>query len=65
MRDLAEAVILADDLNRKEGGPSKIAVRVQETASRVRLAFAAACPAAELFRSLVLAFTREPRAESP
>ena len=43
----------------------KIAVRVQETASRVRLAFAAACPAAELFRSLVLAFTREPRAESP
>ena len=43
----------------------KIAVRVQETASRVRLAFAAACPAAELFRSLVLAVTRCPRAGSP
>jgi hypothetical protein len=37
----------------------KIAVRIQETASRVRLGFAAACPAAELFRSLVLAFTRK------
>jgi hypothetical protein len=30
----------------------KIAARVIETASRVRLAFAAACPEAELFRSL-------------
>lgn len=43
----------------------KIAVRVEETASRVRLAFAAACPAAELFRNLALVFTRDPRAESP
>ena len=43
----------------------KIAVRVKETASRVRLAFAAACPAAELFRSLVLAFTGRPGSASP
>jgi Transposase DDE domain group 1 len=33
----------------------KIAARVVETASRVRLAFAAACPEAELFRSLPMA----------
>jgi len=30
----------------------KIAARVIETASRVRLAFAAACPEADLFRGL-------------
>jgi hypothetical protein len=30
----------------------KIAARVIETASRVRLAFAASCPEADLFRSL-------------
>ena len=30
----------------------KIAARVIETASRVRLAFAAGCPEAKLFRSL-------------
>jgi len=30
----------------------KIAARVSETATRVRLAFAAACPEAEMFRSL-------------
>jgi hypothetical protein len=30
----------------------KIAARVVETASRVRLAFAAVCPEANLFRSL-------------
>jgi hypothetical protein len=30
----------------------KIAARVIETASRVRLAFAAACPEADLFRDL-------------
>ena len=33
----------------------KIAARVTETASRVRIAFAAACPQAALFRSLVTA----------
>jgi hypothetical protein len=31
----------------------KIAVRVRETASRIRLAFAANCPEAELFRNLI------------
>jgi hypothetical protein len=31
----------------------KIAVRIKETASRIRLAFAANCPEAELFRGLV------------
>jgi hypothetical protein len=31
----------------------KIAVRINETASRVRLAFAANCPDAALFRGLV------------
>jgi hypothetical protein len=43
----------------------KIAVRVQETASRVRLAFAAACPEADLFRGLVHAFTTRLGAASP
>ena len=38
----------------------KIAVRIKETASRVRLAFAANCPDAELFRSLVGALTLRP-----
>jgi hypothetical protein len=33
----------------------KIAARVIETASRVRIAFAAACPEADLFRSLPVA----------
>jgi hypothetical protein len=33
----------------------KIAARVVETASRVRLAFAAACPETDLFRGLALA----------
>ena len=31
----------------------KIAVRIKETASRIRLAFAANCPDAELFRGLI------------
>lgn len=43
----------------------KIAVRVQETASRVRLAFAAACPEADLFCGLVHAFTTWPASASP
>ena len=38
----------------------KIAVRIKETASRVRLAFAANCPDAELFRSLVGALSLRP-----
>ena len=35
-----------------DGGRLKIAARVVETTSRIRLAFAAACPEADLFRSL-------------
>ncbi len=35
----------------------KIAARVVETATRVRLAFAAACPEADLFRTLPAALT--------
>ena len=38
----------------------KIAVRVRETASRVRLAFAANCPDAALFRGLVRALVLRP-----
>jgi hypothetical protein len=34
-------------------GLLKVAVRIKETASRVRLAFAANCPEAALFRSLM------------
>ena len=37
----------------------KIAARVVETASRIRLAFAAACPEADLFRSLPGALLRQ------
>ena len=38
----------------------KIAVRVRETASRIRLAFAANCPDAELFRELIGALLPRP-----
>ncbi len=38
----------------------KIAVRVRETASRIRLAFASNCPDAELFRGLMGALTQRP-----
>lgn len=38
----------------------KIAARVSETATRVRLAFAAACPEAEMFRSLASALCCHP-----
>jgi hypothetical protein len=38
----------------------KVAVRIKETASRVRLAFAANCPDAELFRDLVGALILRP-----
>ncbi len=43
----------------------KIAVRVQETASRVRLAYAACCPEADLFPGLVAALTPRPRGAAP
>jgi hypothetical protein len=38
----------------------KIAVRVRETASRIRLAFAENCPDAELFRCLIWSLTLGP-----
>jgi len=38
----------------------KVAVRVRETASRISLAFAANCPDAELFRSLIWSLTLRP-----
>jgi hypothetical protein len=38
----------------------KVAVRVRETASRVRLAFAANCPSAVLFRNLIVAVVPRP-----
>ena len=43
----------------------KIAVRVQETTSRIRLAFASCCPDADLFRHLAGALMLSPRAASP
>jgi len=38
----------------------KIAVRVRETRSRIRLAFAANCPDARLFRDLIIAMIPRP-----
>jgi hypothetical protein len=38
----------------------KVAVRIRETASRVRLAFAANCPDAALFRDLIGALSLRP-----
>ena len=38
----------------------KIAVRVRETGSRIRLAFAANCPDAELFRDLIRSMIPRP-----
>ena len=38
----------------------KIGARIRETAHRVRIAFAAACPEAELFRDLAVALRAAP-----
>ena len=38
----------------------KVAVRIRETATRIRLAFAANCPDAALFRGLVNTLIRRP-----
>jgi hypothetical protein len=38
----------------------KIGARIRETAHRVRIAFAAACPDAELFRDLAIALRPAP-----
>jgi hypothetical protein len=43
----------------------KIAVRVQESASPIRLAFASCCPEADLIRRLAVALAPHPRAASP
>ena len=70
MLALREAIPAARDLARAEFATLrlrllKIAVRVQETASRVRLAFASCCPEADLVRSLAGALLPQPRAASP
>lgn len=38
----------------------KVAARVIETASRIRVAFASACPDADIFRTIALAFKPAP-----
>jgi hypothetical protein len=70
MLSVREAIPAARDLARAEFATLrlrllKIAVRVQETASRIRLAFASCCPDADLFRALAVALRRSPRAASP
>ena len=60
LRDLARAEFTTLRL-----GLLKIAVRVQETTSRIRLAFASGCPEADLFRQVACAFAPRPRAASP
>jgi hypothetical protein len=60
LRDLAQAEFATPRLRLL-----KIAVRVQETASRIRLAYASCCPDANLFRALTVALRLSPRAASP
>jgi Transposase DDE domain group 1 len=60
MRDLAKAEFATLRLRLL-----KIAVRVQETTSRIRLAYASGCPQAGLFRSLAYSLAPRPRAASP
>ncbi|WP_244555618.1 transposase [Bosea thiooxidans] len=43
----------------------KIAVRVQETISRIRLSYAACHPEADLFQGLVTALAPQPRGAAP
>jgi hypothetical protein len=70
MLALREAIPAARELARAEFATLrlrllKIAVRVQETSSRIRLAFASCCPHADLFRSLACTLAPQPRAASP
>ena len=70
MVTLREAIPVLRDLARAEFATLrlrllKIAVRVQESASRIRLAFASGCPQADLFRSLARSLAPQPRAASP
>ena len=65
MRTIADAIPALQPLARAEfstirGRLLKIAVRVYEAASRVRLAFAANCPDAVLFRGLLCGFLLHP-----
>ena len=70
MLTLREAIPVLRDLARAEFATLrlrllKIAVRVQESASRIRLAFASGCPQADLVRSLARSLAPQPRAASP
>jgi Transposase DDE domain group 1 len=70
MLSVREAIPATRDLARAEFATLrlrllKIAVRVQESASRIRLAFASCCPDADLVRRLAGALAPRPRAASP
>jgi hypothetical protein len=70
MLQVREAIPALRDLARAEFATLrlrllKIAVRVQETASRIRLAYASCCPEADLVRTLAAALMPSPRAASP
>jgi Transposase DDE domain group 1 len=70
MLAVREAIPAARDLAKAEFATLrlrllKIAVRVQETASRIRLAYASCCPEADLFGRLVWALAPRPRTASP
>ena len=70
MMAVREAIPAVCDLARAEFATLrlrllKIAVRVQETASRIRLAYASCCPEADLFRAIAATLLPSPRAASP
>jgi hypothetical protein len=70
MLAVREAIPAARDLARAEFATLrlrllKIAVRVQESTSRIRLAYASCCPEADLFRALAGALRLSPKAASP
>jgi hypothetical protein len=70
MLSVRTAIPVARDLARAEFATLrfhllKIAVRVQETASRIRLAYAPCYPEADLFRAIAAALLPSPRAASP
>jgi hypothetical protein len=60
LRDLARAEFVTIRLRLL-----KVAVRVQEYATRIRLAYAAGCPDADLFIGLAAAFRPKPMAAAP
>jgi Transposase DDE domain group 1 len=70
MLALREAIPALRDLARAEFATLrlrllKIAVRVQETSSRIRLAYASGCPQADLVRHVACAFAPRPTGASP